>query len=103
MKFIKTTFPISVKDDERPDKGVFLRKKEGYTDESGLYGFHKLNATLWVLTDLTTGCSIYCGKTRKSCAEIIEQCAEAIDKAHQTNACIEMAKTYKENIEKENY
>lgn len=71
MKFKKTSFFIQMNDYK-------FEKREGYIDDSGQYTFHK-SANGWIGSDNDSGASICWRKTRKACAEFIEEFKEKIE------------------------
>lgn len=68
MKFIKSSFKIQM--DEKHE--FIIESRDGWIDESRTFGFYKFQGG-WIATDLKSGSSIIWKKTRKACAQWIEE------------------------------
>lgn len=81
MKFKKATFFIQKKDHS-------FESREGYFDEHSEFSFHKL-ANGWMASDVATGAGIVWRKTRKACAEFIENNYTDIVNARESKSNVE--------------
>ena len=81
MKFKKAEFFIQKKD-------FSFEKRQGYFDTSLEFSFHK-SANGWMVSDVATGAGIVWRKTRKACAEFVENNYSDIVKARENENNIE--------------
>jgi hypothetical protein len=68
MRFIKASFKIQMNEKH----GFAIEDRDGWIDESKTFGFYKSQGG-WIATDLKSGSSIVWRKTRKACAQWIEE------------------------------
>ena len=97
MSYHKKTFLIQ--------EHTGIREISSWVDETNTYGFHKIekaSGTLlrWVATDLKSGARIAQGKTRRECAEWIENNKELIDKLREKEEYKQVVLNF-ENVKRE--
>lgn len=78
-----------------------LKKVEGWIDNTNTYGFYKKvtpkgKVLSWVATDLTSGTRIVSGKTRKECADWIENNISTISTQKNTSNYTTVVERFKE-------
>lgn len=83
-----------------PTAKTILEKVYGYSDETNTYGFYQNEKKIWTGVDLASGAYICKFKTRKECAEWIENNKILIQEAKNTPKYIGFLKSFIENMDK---
>lgn len=95
MKFHKLTYPILMHK-SCPER---IKIVTGWANEDESFAFHKVSENCWHATEMSTGSSVYCGPTKKKCAEWVETHQDFINEKKKTHYFEDLIKEFQKCLE----